>query len=74
MNKATLLDEIMRLPRDERLKLGEDLWQSLIEDEQWMPTPDQIAEARRRLEEYRRNPEIAISAERVLGRLQSRFG
>jgi len=74
MNKATLIAEIMRLPRDERLKLGEDIWESLIGDEQWVPTPDQLAEARRRLEEHRRDPSTAIPAERVLARLQSRFG
>ena len=75
MNKAAaLFDEAMRLPREERLKLCEDLWVSVIEDERWMPTSDQLAEARRRLEEYRRHPEIGIPAERVLARLQSRFG
>ena len=74
MNTATLIAEIMRLPRDERLKLGEDIWESLIGDEQWVPTPDQLAEARRRLEEHRRDPSTAIPAERVLARLQSRFG
>lgn len=74
MNKATLIAEIMRLPRDERLKLGERIWESLIGDEQWVPTQDQLAEARRRLEEHRRDPSTAVPAERVLARLQSRFG
>jgi putative addiction module component (TIGR02574 family) len=74
MNKVTLIAEIMRLPRDERLKLGEDIWESLIGDEQWVPTPNQLAEARRRLEEHRRDPSTAVPAERVLARLQSRFG
>jgi putative addiction module component (TIGR02574 family) len=74
MNKAALIAEAMALPREERLKLGEELWDSLIDDEQWMPTPDQLAEARRRLEEHRRDPSTAIPAERVLARLQSRFG
>jgi putative addiction module component (TIGR02574 family) len=74
MNKASLIAEAMRLPSDERLQLGEDLWNSLIDDEQWVPTPDQLAEARRRLEEHRRNPSTAVPAERVLARLKSRFG
>ena len=30
MNKAALLDEIMRLPVEERLQLGEELWESLL--------------------------------------------
>lgn len=74
MNKASLIAEAMRLPREERLQLVEDLWNSVIEDEQWLPTPDQLAEARRRLEEHRRDPSTAIPAERILARLQSRFG
>lgn len=74
MNKAGLIADAMRLPRDERLQLGEDLWNSVIDDEQWMPTPDELAEARRRLEEHRRDPSTAVAAERVLARLRSRFG
>jgi putative addiction module component (TIGR02574 family) len=74
MNKSTLRDELMRLPADERLKFGEALWDSLIADVEWMPTPAQLAEARRRLEEYRRDPTTAIPAEKVLAGLRSRFG
>ena len=74
MNKASLMEEAMRLPCDERLQLGEDLLNSVLDDEQWMPTADQLSEARRRLEEHRRDPSTAIPAERVLARLQSRFG
>jgi putative addiction module component (TIGR02574 family) len=66
MNKTSLIAEAMRLPREERLQLVEELWYSVIDDEQWMPSPDQLAEARRRLEEYRRNPEIGIRAEKIL--------
>ena len=74
MNRDALRAEILRLPPDERVKLGEDLWGSIIEDQSWMPSPEQLAETRRRLEEYRRNPAIAIPAERVLERLRARFG
>lgn len=74
MNKNTLLAEILRLPKDERLELGQELWDSLIDDDDWMPTKEQLAEARRRLEEHRRDPSTAIPAEEVLARLQSRFG
>jgi putative addiction module component (TIGR02574 family) len=74
MSKATLIAEAMRLPREERLQLIEDIWNSVIDDEQWVPTPEQLAEARRRLEEHRRDPSTAIPAERVLARLRSRFG
>jgi putative addiction module component (TIGR02574 family) len=74
MNKASLIAEAMQLPREERMQLVEDLWNSVIDDERWLPTPDQLAEARRRLEEHRRDPSTAIPAERILTRLQSRFG
>jgi putative addiction module component (TIGR02574 family) len=74
MNKSELWDELMRLPAEERVKVGEELWHSLIADAAWTPTPEQLAEARRRLEEYRRDPTIAIPAERVLAGLRSRFG
>lgn len=74
MNKASLIAEAMELPREERLQLGEDLWNSVVDDERWLPTADQLAEARRRLEEHRRDPSTAIPAERILARLQSRFG
>jgi putative addiction module component (TIGR02574 family) len=73
MNKAGLIEEAMQLPSDERVQLGEEIWNSVIDDEQWMPTPEQLAEARRRLEEHRRNPSTAIPAERVLARVKSRF-
>jgi putative addiction module component (TIGR02574 family) len=72
--KDALREEIMRLPDDERLRLGEELWESVISDESWMPTPDELAEARRRLEQYRRTPLLAIPAEKVLARLKARFG
>jgi putative addiction module component (TIGR02574 family) len=74
MNKASLIAEAMQLPREERLQLVEDLWNSVIDDERWLPTSGQLAEARRRLEEHRRDPSTAIPAERILTRLQSRFG
>jgi putative addiction module component (TIGR02574 family) len=74
MNKDTLLDEAMRLPIDERLQLIVDIWDSLIDDQTWMPSAEQLEEARLRFEELRRNPSIAIPAERLLARLQSRFG
>jgi putative addiction module component (TIGR02574 family) len=74
VNKATLLAEIMGLPEDERNELVVEVWDSLISSHGWMPTPDQLAEARRRLEDHRRNPSTAIPAEQVLARLKSRFG
>lgn len=42
MNKDALLEEVMRLPADERLRLGEEVWESLIADRTW--TVDQRVE------------------------------
>jgi putative addiction module component (TIGR02574 family) len=74
MNKSKLIDELMRLPTEQRLKVGEELWDSVLSDSEWMPTAEELAEARRRLEEYRRDPTIAIPAAKVLAGLRSRFG
>ncbi len=74
MNKAALFAQAMGLPKTERLKLAEELWKSVLEDEAWTPSAEQLAEARRRLEEHRRDPSTAIQAEKVLERLRSRFG
>jgi putative addiction module component (TIGR02574 family) len=48
----------------ERLKLLEEIWESLLEEEEAVPLTDaQRKELDRRLEEYRAHPEIAISWE-----------
>ena len=43
------------------------------EDEAWTPNAEEVAEARRRPEEHRRDPSTAIPAEKVLKRLRSQF-
>ena len=72
MNKASLVAEIRRLSPEERLDLIEDIWDSLDEtDIMVSPTEVQLAEAKHRLEEHRRNPGTAIPAEEVLAELRS---
>jgi putative addiction module component (TIGR02574 family) len=72
MNKV-LRDQVIQLPRDEKIDLIMDAWNSLSDDELPTPTPEQLAEAQRRLEEHKKDPGSAIPYEEVLRRLESRF-
>lgn len=40
MTRPTMLDEILRLPPDERLQLIEDIWDSLVVSSASLPVPD----------------------------------
>ena len=72
MNKI-LREQVMNLPAEEKIELAMDLWDSLSDDELPPPTSDQLEEAKRRLEEHRKNPDSAIPYEEVLERLRSRY-
>jgi putative addiction module component (TIGR02574 family) len=72
MNKA-LRDQAMKLPPAERAELAQDLWDSLAEHELPPPTPEQLEEIDRRIEEHRKDPGSAIPYEEVLERLRSRL-
>lgn len=74
MNKA-LFDELMQLSPAERIELAESLWDSIPENYESLPpvTDAQLAEAKRRLAEYRRDPSMGISWEEVRTRLRSRL-
>lgn len=58
----TLPDEIRQLSVPERLQLLEDIWDSILEDEQDLPSLSdaQKAELDRRLEAYDADPARAI--------------
>ncbi len=60
MTKAELREQLMKLPSEERLALGEELVASV-----YAITPAQEAELERRIKEYRKNPNGAIPAEEV---------
>jgi putative addiction module component (TIGR02574 family) len=66
--------QLMRLSVAEKLELIGKLWNS-IEDHDWAAevSAEQLAEARRRMEEYRRDPSSAIPVEEVIAHLRSRF-
>lgn len=49
----TMSDDLRKLPLDERIRLVEDLWDSIAADQGSLPlTPEQRAELDRRLDAY----------------------
>jgi putative addiction module component (TIGR02574 family) len=72
MNKAALLDQLMRLPPEERVEIAYQLWDSVPTDSDDLElTEEQKAELDRRMAEYERDPSRAIPLEQFLARLQS---
>jgi putative addiction module component (TIGR02574 family) len=63
----------LALPVSDRVKLAEKLIRSLPSPG-WDDADDGIAEALRRSDELRENPEIGISIEELDRRMQERFG
>jgi putative addiction module component (TIGR02574 family) len=58
MDKKALIDEIIRLPAQERRELVETLLDTVDFDVELPPvTPEQMRELRERLEHHRRNPD-----------------
>jgi putative addiction module component (TIGR02574 family) len=74
MEDATkTLEELRKLPVDERIQLVEDLWDSIADDtvgDSFAGTSELAAELERRLREYRSDPESARPVEDVLSRLR----
>lgn len=68
------LEELRKLPVEQRFQLVEDLWDSIADDtigESLAATPELAAELQRRLQEYRSDPDSARPVEDVLSRLRS---
>ena len=71
MNSKAILDEILQLPMDERLKLVEDIWDSIAATPEVVPVPDwHRAELDRRLE--RASPGPGLSWDDVRAKLRER--
>lgn len=69
----THLEEILALPVGERIKLVEDIWDSIAAvPEAVQLTSSQREEIERRLEDYRTNPEDVVPWEVVKERLRQR--
>lgn len=71
MDPKLSMDEIFALPPDERIRLVEAIWDSIAAEPEAVPVTDaQKREIQARLEEYRRDPSIAIPWEVARTRLR----
>ena len=65
---------LRKLPIDQRLRLVEDLWDSIAEDQSMLPlTPEQRAELVRRLDAYEADQDPGRPAEDVVAEIRSRL-
>ncbi len=63
---SILLDKAVELPIPERIKLVEDIWDSIAAEPKAIQlTPEQRAELDRRIEDNRLNPEGNVSWEEI---------
>ena len=70
---AIPLEEIRKLPVEERLQLVEDIWDTIVDELDQLPiTPAQAEELDRRLAAHRANPDAAESWEVVRARILNR--
>jgi putative addiction module component (TIGR02574 family) len=68
------LDEVLRLPLAERLRLVEALWDSIAADSAALPlTGAQRAELDRRLAEHEANPDDVVSWEDIKASITDRL-
>jgi putative addiction module component (TIGR02574 family) len=65
---------VFALPVDEKLKLVEELWDSIHEDELPPLTDAQFEELERRRKKLEENPETGIPGDEFFRRLQERYG
>lgn len=71
--------EALSLPVHERIRLAQELWESILPEAEADPdllplSEEQIQELERRLVEHERDPSSAVPWEEVRTRLRSRFG
>jgi putative addiction module component (TIGR02574 family) len=66
--------KLLELPIDERIKLVEDLWDSIAADQQALPlTPEQRAELDRRLDAYEADKNPGRLASEAIADLRRRL-
>lgn len=69
---AMPIDEIRRLPLEERLRLVEDIWESIHHEADAIPlTSAQREELERRLEAHKANPSAGDDLGTVLARIRT---
>jgi putative addiction module component (TIGR02574 family) len=67
------LEDLAALPLQQRIKLVEDLWDSIAAELEKNPVPEDVkAEVRRRREEFVRDPSSAVDWDAVRRRLEKR--
>lgn len=65
---------LRKLPLDERIRLVEDLWDSIAADQSLLPlTPEQRAELDRRLDAYQSDRNPGHPAEEVIAEIRKRL-
>lgn len=79
MSVQELEAEVLKLPAAERIRLAQELWDSIIPEAEVAPdllplSEEQVQELERRLTEHERDPSSAIPWEEVRARLRARFG
>ena len=63
-----------KLPLEERIRLVEDLWDSIAADQQALPlTSEQQAELDRRLDEYERDGDPGRPVEEVIAEIRKKL-
>jgi putative addiction module component (TIGR02574 family) len=66
------LSDILSLPREERIRLVEEIWDSIARESEALPlTAEQAAELDRRIAEYEANPEEGEPWEVVRERIRN---
>jgi len=66
--------KIRDLPLDERIRLVEDIWDSIAEEQEALPISDaQRRELDRRLEAYRLSKEPGVPAVEAIERIRARL-
>jgi len=72
MNIEQTISELSALPINDRLRIVHAIWDTLPEDVDLTPTPEQQAELARRLAAHRCDPTSAISHEELMRRIEER--
>jgi putative addiction module component (TIGR02574 family) len=74
MKTSDLAEEIRRLSVDARIRLVQEIWESIAADTKPPPTDAQRSEIAWRIAEHERDPSSAIPWEDALATLRERYG
>lgn len=67
-------NKLRELPLDERIRLVEDLWDSIAEDQAALQlTPEQSAELDRRLDAFESDGSLGLPASEVIAQIRKRL-